>query len=251
MVLLDQEVFPDPPELLESAERSVLVVQVELLDHLVNAEPQEEEAYLELTDPLDLKVKLVIEDLPVQMDLKVKLETLAGPDLLVYKDFAVYLAVPDPLVSLVALVNAVFLVPTAKTENKDLRVSKVFQDLLESRENVVLLVRTAKMETPDRLDSQDLEVMLVKTEQQVLKVLPVRLVLMVNVALLALLDQEASKDFLVFPERPVTPEKTVNLDFKDHRVYPVPVDLAVSVDSLASVVPLVHLEHLASAALLA
>lgn len=56
MVLLDQEVFPDPPELLESAERSVLVVQVELLDPLVNAEPQEEEAYLELTDPLDLKV---------------------------------------------------------------------------------------------------------------------------------------------------------------------------------------------------
>lgn len=79
------------------------------------------------------------EDLPVQMDLKVKLETLADPDLLVYKDFAVYLAVPDPPASLVALVNAVFLVPMVKTENKDLRVSKVFQDLLESRENVVLL----------------------------------------------------------------------------------------------------------------
>lgn len=49
------------------------------------------------------------------------------------------------------------------------------------------------METPDRLDNQDLEVMLVKTEQQVLKVLPVHLALMVNVVLLALLDQEASK----------------------------------------------------------
>lgn len=55
----------------------------------------------------------------------------------------------------------------------------------------------------------------------------------------------------MFPERLVTPEKMVNLDFKDHLVYPVPVDLAVSVDSLASVVPLVHLEHLASAVLLA
>ena len=59
------------------------------------------------------------------------------------------------------------------------------------------------------------------------------------------------RDFLVFPERLVTPEKMANLDFKDHPVYPVPVDLAVSVDSLASVVPLVHLEHLASAVLLA
>lgn len=49
------------------------------------------------------------------------------------------------------------------------------------------------METPDRLDSQDLEVMLVKTEQQVLKVRPDHLVLMVNVVLLVLLDQEASK----------------------------------------------------------
>lgn len=54
-------------------------------------------------------------------------------------------------------------------------------------------MRTARTETPDRLDSQDLEVMLAKTEQQVLKVLPVHLVLMVNVVLLVLLDQEASK----------------------------------------------------------
>lgn len=60
VVLLDQEVFPDPPELLVSAERSVLVVQVELLDHLVNVVPQEEEACLELTDPLDLKVNLYL-----------------------------------------------------------------------------------------------------------------------------------------------------------------------------------------------
>lgn len=60
VVLLDQEVFPDPLELLESAERSVLVVQVELLDHLVNVEPQEEEACLELMDPLDLKVNFTL-----------------------------------------------------------------------------------------------------------------------------------------------------------------------------------------------
>lgn len=251
MVLLDREVCPDPLELLESAERSVLVVQVELLDHLVNVEPQEEEVYPELMDPQDLKVKLVTEDRPVQTDLKVNLETPADPVLPVCKDFAVYLAVPDHPASPVALVSEVFPVPMVKTENKDHKVSKVFQDLSESPANVVLQERTARTETLDRLDNQDLEVMLVRTEQPALKahlVLPVR---MVNAVLRALLEQEASKDFLVFLEPLETLEKTANLDFKDLPVYPALADLAVSVDSLASVVLLDHPEHLASAVLLA
>ncbi len=77
------------------------------------------------------------EDQLVLTDLKVNSEILVVPDLLVCKDFVVYLAAPDLPASLVALVNVVCPVLTARTVNKDLRVFKVFQDLLVFRENVV------------------------------------------------------------------------------------------------------------------
>ena len=75
------------------------------------------------------------EDQLAQTDLKVNSETLAVPDLLVCKDFVVYLVAPDLPASLVALVNAACPVLMARTANKDLRVSKVFPDLLVFREN--------------------------------------------------------------------------------------------------------------------
>lgn len=75
------------------------------------------------------------EDLLDLMDLRVNSEILVVPDLLVCKDFVVFLAVLDPLANLEVLENAVCLVLMVKTANKDLRVSKVFQDRSVSREN--------------------------------------------------------------------------------------------------------------------
>lgn len=56
MVPLDLAVFPALLELLASAVKSVLVVQVALLAPLENVVPLVVEVFLELTDPQDLKV---------------------------------------------------------------------------------------------------------------------------------------------------------------------------------------------------
>ena len=157
-MLLDLEVCPAPLELLVNAVRLAHEVQVVLPDPLVNVVLLVDEVFLELMDPPDLKVqyaniffvkikikkckivifqaKLVTGDRPVQMDLKVNSETPVAPDLQVCKDFVVYLVVLDLQANQVVLVNAVCPVLTARTANKDHRVSKVFLDLPVFLENV-------------------------------------------------------------------------------------------------------------------
>jgi hypothetical protein len=80
----------------------------------------------------------VIEDQLVLTDQREKSEIQVVLALLVCKDFVVFQAAPDPLASLVALVNVVYPVLTAKTENRDPKVSKVFPDLLVYPANAVL-----------------------------------------------------------------------------------------------------------------
>lgn len=151
------------------------------------------------------------EDLLDLTDLRVNSEILVVPDLLVCKDFVVFLAVLDPLANLEVLESAVCLVLTVKTANKDLRVSKVFQDRSVSRENAdqwyidskVLLLsftnyfqlreKTVKTETQDQLVHLDLVVMQEKMELLVPKAHLVLQVLMVNVVLPALLELAVSR----------------------------------------------------------
>lgn len=248
-VLLDLVVYLAQLELLVSVVRSVLVVQAVRQDLLVNVVRLVEEVFQERMDPLDQKVRMVTEDPPALTDRKVNSEIPVVLVLLVCKDFVDYLDVLDLLESPVVLVNAAYPVLTAKTVNKDPRVSKVCPDLPVSRENVVLWERTAKMEILDRLEHLDLAVIPAKMELQVPKVLPVLLVPMANVVLLVLLDLVAFRDFLVLPELLVIPEKMANLVFKVFLAYRVPAVLAVSVDSLANVDLLVLLEVLVSAVL--
>ena len=80
----------------------------------------------------------MIEDQLVLTDQREKSEIQVVLALLVCKDFAVFQAAQDPLASLVALVNVVCPVLTAKTESRDLKVSKVFPDLLVYPANAVL-----------------------------------------------------------------------------------------------------------------
>jgi hypothetical protein len=81
---------------------------------------------------------MVIEDQLALTDRKEKSETQVVLVLPVCKDFAVYQAELDLLVSLVVLVNAVCPVLMAKTENRVPKVFKVYPDLPVYRENAVL-----------------------------------------------------------------------------------------------------------------
>lgn len=92
----------------------------------------------EIDRRFSLQVRMVTEDPPALTDRKVNSEIPVVLVLLVCKDFVDYLDVLDLLESPVVLVNAAYPVLTAKTVNKDLRVSKVCPDLPVSRENVVL-----------------------------------------------------------------------------------------------------------------
>ena len=150
----------------------------------------------EQMDPLDLKVKMVIEDQLVLTDPKEKSETQVVLDLLVCKDFAVFQAELDLPASLVALENVVYLVLMARTENRDPKVSKVFPDLLVFPENAVLWERTVKTEILDRQELPDLAVIQAKTELLVPKALLVLLALMVNAVPLFFFKQKTAYELL-------------------------------------------------------